>query len=149
MTRSRRKVLDSLQLTGLFLVVGCAPERDGLPACNRSDRTGTYLVEYIELSGTCGPLPDELAQFENGRNISDGTTAPVCTDQTRTWSDDECTIAADYTCTTADAVFSWETTTEQLTSNGSELAGTGSVRRTELDGTVVCSGTYDVVATRQ
>ena len=42
-----------------------------------------------------------------------------------------------------------EATTEQLTSNGSDLQGTGSLRQTELDGTFVCSGTYDIVATRQ
>lgn len=131
-------------------LAGCGGD-DGEAAleCSRSDRGGTYLLEYSERSGDCGPLPDALSRLDDAEAVGEGCRL----DAPDRWSADSCRLERAYTCeepgvgpgVTSSSV----AVTEQRDGSGDRLTGLLTIRLRDADGRVLCSGTYDVTATRQ
>lgn len=106
--------------------------------CERSDRTGTYLATYVERSGNCGALPEQLGRLESSEPV-DGY-GPCAKAGPDVWSNDECTLERSLEC--ADGTSGVAISTQQ-DSSGDVLTGTFTLRG--LD----CTSTYDVESVRQ
>jgi hypothetical protein len=132
-----------LGLIGLF-GMGCAgADDDGetVPVeCDRDDRRGTYLIEYQETDGTCGPIPNSLARID-GQNVT-GTAECFLTEQDR-WSRNDCRLERSFACEIDGYLYLYTAITDSNAS-GSKLDGPMQVT---VDGE--CTGTYDVTWTRQ
>jgi len=129
-------------------LAGCGGD-DGEAAleCSRGDRWGTYLLEYSERSGDCGPLPDALSRLDDEDAMGDGCEL----DAPDRWSADSCRLERAYTCEDPGigVTGTFVAVTEQRDGSGARLTGLLTVRLRDADGRVLCSGTYDVTATRQ
>lgn len=119
------------------LAAGC-----GAP-CGMENRSGTYLVEYDEQSGDCGPLTDEVGRVGGGGSDS-------CVTNYEDLSDDMCRLELDQTCTFTDGSTMSVTavTTEAEGSEGEELTGTFNITLRDSQGAYVCKSLYGVKATR-
>lgn len=142
---------------GAALLIACAADSqpDTRPtSCEKTQRSGTYMMTYAEQSGgTCGAMPSGLVRFDPNAPAGDG-----CMVQSEAWSEGDCTLERDVTCTGTYAsptqyggkgAFTNHMTavTRQVTADGSRIEGTITMRIELSSG--ACSSTYAVVATRQ
>lgn len=129
----------------LFLVVlvGCSGEDEPEP-CDLAHRKGTYLQVAKERSGDCGPLPDQVTRL-------DGELPAECTlDAPDEISADQCKVSRSWTCAIASppgSVQAVGVSTER--DAGARLTGIITMTIRDGAGDYVCSGTYDVMFTRQ
>lgn len=132
-----------LPVTFFLLALGCAAKsaEDEPPLeCDPDARRGTYLVQYTELDGTCGPIPDAIIVTESRQDEIDRLAEDGCEMTTNRESEGGCRLDTVIEC-----------------SDGSELAGytiaqdgnadviRGRVTLTGLG----CRSTYDVTWTRE
>jgi hypothetical protein len=121
--------------------LGCAAEaQDVQAAC--APRKGSYVVQMIEKSGTCGPLNDQIVQI-------DGTEKPP-PNCTSTWANtaDNCKSSGSETCTTSTGARITEKGTCTFEKDGS--AGTCEVQIViVLASGDSCSGIYEERIRRQ
>lgn len=136
-----------LWILGLALIGCSGDDEPGAVDCSKADRNGTYLFEYAERDGTCGAVPDSLGRLDASADIPANcirTAADV-------WSADECKLERSAECTVAEdgLVIHATAVTSQTDDSGEVLSGLYSVTARDLAGNFVCSGTYDLTATRQ
>lgn len=132
---------------GALVLLGCsAGGESGLAiTCSAADRTGTYLQRFETLSGDCGDIPEALGR------VDAGLPATCTLDAPDRLSEGECKLERAYTCQAdaAGATAKYVAVSTQEADDGSRLVGTLSVRGLNADGTLACSGTYRITATRQ
>jgi hypothetical protein len=121
--------------------VECSPEGQ--------DRTGIYLVESKTISGNCGDMDSSLVNLST---VSATSTGGDCTIDFELWSDDECKVEREATCTfpSDDLTATFLIISEQENDAGSRLTGTmTTTMRSISTGNFECSGTYEMRYTRQ
>lgn len=127
----------------LVLIAGCASEdpEDAPPGeCNPDARRGTYFVQYDELDGTCGPLPDEIIVTGTRQEEIDRLSELGCEMTTNRESDGGCRLDTVIEC-----------------SDGSKIAGytiAQDARAERIKGRVTltgvgCRSTYEATWTRE
>ncbi len=122
----------------LALATSCAGEDPDPPTeCDRSDRRGTYLVQYSERDGNCGPLPDELVILPAD---ADATSEAGCRIDNEQWSRGDCRYDADVSCSDGSGFVGYAVAQDET---ASRLEG-----RVTLTG-LNCRSTYDVTWTRE
>jgi hypothetical protein len=103
---------------------------------------GSYSVRYVERSGNCGALPEQIVVIEPN------TPAANCHG---TWSitADSCAIDADLTCLDAATGDSVEERGHlAINLDASMISGALQIILTDPNGIVLCSSTYNVTYTR-
>lgn len=129
------------RLTMLALaVIGCAGEDDaGVPTeCDRDDRRGTYLVQYTQTDGDCGPLPDELIILPPS---ADNPAVTDCEFDER-WSKGNCRVDTEASCFDGSRLVGYS---EQVDSNAGVLRGKATVTGPDNR----CRSTYEIEWTRE
>lgn len=127
----------------LALSCGGSPVIDG---CERSDRSGTYLLEFDKISGSCPEIDDILDRIDGSADLPGG-----CEDaDPPRWSDANCTFERTVACYDASTGDYGEfvTISEQVTSDGDLLEGTYGKALWDISGSLICRGTYDITAER-
>jgi hypothetical protein len=130
------------------LVSSSSSESSTAPSrCARTDRVGTYLLEFRTLSGNCGDIASGLTTFTS-EPPPPAPGAPACTLNAETWSENDCKLERDLTCPAKPSGTSrLVAVTRATTADSGRLEGTATF---SLSGTGNdCTGTYAVVATRQ
>jgi hypothetical protein len=130
---------------------GCGSEdKPAEPSpCSASDRTGTYIFQYVERAGgNCGPVDDEFL------TLNGGGVPPGCRlDEPDVWSEDGCTLERSYTCPSNGLGQGWTTRgngiTTQESSSGAIITGFVSITIYDDAKLPVCTSSYDLTATRQ
>lgn len=122
----------------------------GSASCSQSDRVGTYLLEYYETSGDCGPIPSTLTRLDGGSGVPDGCSL----DAADRWSANDCKLERAYTCNlqTADGtpiVASYVAIAEQQDDDAESIGGIITITVTNSAGAFVCASTYEIAAERQ
>lgn len=138
-------------LAPMLLLLGCSGsgEDDESFTCAQTDRQGTYLVQLTELSGDCGPIPEQLGRLD------DPTALPnTCSlDAPDRWSNGDCKLERSYSCEEpgigAGVTSQTIAVTDQADDSGSHITGTVTLRVLDVDGTQLCRSTYDFDAIRQ
>lgn len=128
----------------MVLMTGCAGADEGSEEpleCDPDDRRGTYLVEFDERDGNCGPVPDQVSRID-GESVT-GSAECVLTEDDR-WSRNDCRLERSYVCALNGYTYEFIGFTDS-NADGSEL--TGLMEVTIDDG--LCTSTYDVTWTRQ
>jgi len=92
-----------LSLVFAILLIYCGDE-NGDNSSGSNNKTckspsGYYYVEYTELSGNCGPMPDDLLNLN--KETSSSTSSIDCWDMYRNVSPDNCRIEFGATCSTS------------------------------------------------
>lgn len=108
------------------------------------DRSGSYLYHYVETSGNCGPVSDQIS-------VVGGATAQAVEASckgTQLASTDNCAVELDLTCPapTAPGVYVHSSGRADWSNDGSR--GSAVIEYT-LTGAVNCSSVYDETITRQ
>ncbi len=147
-------------LLGIAILVGaCSSDGDSGDGdgggdtpieCSAADRTGTYLMRYETLSGTCGDIPESIGRLENAaQELAEGC---VFNADDR-WTDDDCKLERAITCPFPEAcagcTLRGVAVTTQQTEDGSLITGTTTVTALDSDGTLGCTGTYRIRGERQ
>lgn len=131
-------------IIALFLVGACAsnPADPRPTACDRSDRHGVYLAEFTERSGTCGPVPSSLVNFD------DKSDTGGCKRSGEVWSEGGCKLSTSASCAATAKAPAVDVTavSTQVTQDGSVLEGVSTFR---VGVSPPCSSTYDVRLVRQ
>lgn len=141
------KRLLTLSLLLSILTPACGAEDSGLE-CSPSDRDGTYLVETMERSGTCGDVGSFVVQMNNGQE----TIETGCTIDYERWSDSDCKLERSVTChMPADSLTSSGIgITEQMDSDGDFFEGTMTITISDyVSGATYCTSTYALSYERQ
>lgn len=112
--------------------------------CSKSDRTGTYLVEFTTVDGDCGRLPSSVVKYKNGE-VDQSAIDVDCEVESAEWSDDECALEVSSTCVDATTT-SKSVGVSRANADGSTIT---SVLTLTVTGDVECIGTYESRATRQ
>jgi hypothetical protein len=122
-------------LVAAVLLVGCGSEE-----CFRGHRTGTFIIDPVEVVGNCGPIARGEARIPGASWVPDGCEL----DAPDSWSDDQCVLDRRYTCIEGDLVVQYEARTRQDYGDNDFFYGTVIVKAFDADGIPVCSSTYDV-----
>ena len=121
-----------------FLVLFLAACSSGGPCANRQ---GSYIVDFSERSGNCGPINESIVNIQPGGSQS-SCTGPVNV------STDNCTVDLDIRCPLANGETLAET--GQVAWNADGSSGSGVISASLLSGgATVCQSTYDVHYQRQ
>ncbi len=106
---------------------------------------GTYRLTYVEQAGDCGPIDSQLVSFNPA---PDGTTpaAAGCTLNSERWSEGDCKLERDTTCSTPSGSVHTIAVSHALSADAAEITGTASFT---IGGRYPCNGTYALDATRQ
>jgi hypothetical protein len=139
-----------------MVLAACGDDEDSPPRPTSCDpttqRVGTYLMSFAEVSGTCGPVSSQLV------SLNPGAEADGCTIHSEVLSEGGCKLERTLTCVAqvrddtqwgGIAIVTNNTTavTYQRTQDGSRIEGTMTVA---LDnGRSSCRSTYSVAAVRQ
>jgi hypothetical protein len=120
-------------------VVDGAEEKDEL-TCALGELTGTWRIQYQEVNGDCGAIPDETSVFDPG-------TGSGCTRDTRTISADKCRLDTSFSCPTADRLgtSAWGLVVRQTSETRLDGTGTVQVSHSTLG---TCRSTYTITVTR-
>lgn len=117
--------------------------------CEKTDRSGTYFVEYETVDGNCGDIPSSVGRLDDATALPD-TCAFDAPDR---WSDGDCKLERAYSCEEnaiePGATSTTVAVTEQRDAAGDMLAGTLTMTVKGGDGGFICSGTYRFSASRQ
>lgn len=146
-----RKPRSTRGLSALLLLVlpACGDGGDAATACDRSDRSGTYLLQFTERSGDCGPIPEQLGRLDDAEALLE----ECALDAPDRWTEGDCKLERAYTCAEdgiePGASSSWVAVTTQADDSGSRITGTVTVRVSDARGVQLCRGTYGFEASRQ
>jgi hypothetical protein len=130
----------SIVAIAALLLAACS-DADPVLASEYCDmRGGSYRVHWLQRSGDCGSVPDEVVEFGKAPASCVGSFAP---------SERNCVTSGAITCTASGG--------EKMRTSGrcewSNDASTGTceiaARGTEADGSAGCSGSYKVTYQRQ
>ncbi len=127
-----------------LLLAGCSSAAPSAPTplvCHRTDRHGTYMADFTQQSGTCGPLTTRLLDLDDAPPPAGCTVAQM-------WSENDCKVVGVVRCSaTYNAPASDLTAvTHQDTQDGSVLSGTQTLT---IEGGGGCVSTYAVHMVRQ
>ena len=145
MTKSTR-----LTSIGLFVAALAASscsahaKSDSPTSCNKADRHGTYLAEFAQQSGNCGPVASQLENLDDTTPIGDG-----CVITNKTWSNGDCETTGTVRCPghpPGGGTITVTIVSRQETQDGSILDGTETININAPGG---CTSTYSVRLTRQ
>lgn len=139
-----------LVLAMMLVACGSSGEDESEFTCERSDRSGTYLLSYSERpNGTCGDIPDQVSRLDPDADLGFGCSL----DAPDSWSADECRLDRSVTCCDGGYCTSVVGYTEQQDAEGGRISGvmTFQVQEIGASGAVLdgCTSTYDVAAERQ
>jgi hypothetical protein len=118
-----------------------------IASCSPLD--GVYRFTYTERSGTCGPQPSELLQFNQGRSMP--SFALSCQSAGEAMST-PCQLEYDRTCAVSDPVSGVLVGNSHVTgvlsepSDNTQARGTLDISQSSTSGQS-CESTYDVIAT--
>jgi len=141
-----------LVCTLFVLLISCGGDEHSKPDCDKEDRDGTYRVTTTYNGGSCGDLGTFYVQFSKGAD-----TTYDCIVNYEEWTNDDCTLQRNLTCTvlvhdsgtgtTSTVTVDWnQTSTQQDDSGGVFYAN---VSMTQRGGSGFnCSGTYFFTYTR-
>ena len=134
-----------LWLSALCGCSGSNDDDDDDGSC--AQRAGTYLAQYTERSGTCGPIPEQLDTIAQQPT----EVPPPCTG-TISYSADNCTVTSSSICPEDGLGPGW-TTTLDLNADWNKSASQGTaiaqfVVKNGVGG-IECQSTYNVTITRQ
>jgi hypothetical protein len=116
--------------------------------CNpEKERVGTYLLQYSERSGTCGPIDDALVQFgaANPSGSCEHLSEPI-------WSEGDCKFESVGICVLPadDQELTVTGQTTQMSEDGSRLEGTiDMLLRRASTRDLICHSLYSVTYSRQ
>lgn len=132
-------------ILGLVVVLTACSGSDEEP-CDLSHRDGTYLAQYNNRSGDCGALPDVVVRLDADAGPADGCSLDLPDDI----SADRCTLTRSFTCIVKqpDGTIQGVMVTHER-DGGASFDGLYTLTIRDGSGAYVCSGTYDVIATRQ
>ena len=135
-----RAFLFTLVFCGLSLV-GCSDDSgSGEPTGPCNDRSGTYRVTWVEQSGKCGAMPEQIVTGKEGLD-------PACTGGTE-FSSDNCEANMDITCPGATGYL--VTLRGKVTWSVDGSLGTGTIQMLivkESNGWTECSSVYSLTYT--
>ena len=115
--------------------------------CSIEDRTGTYLMRSVKLSGDCGTMSDSLWVLENSNPVP---PEPQCIIVDEMWSQDECHLSRTNECSSPDISVSVTEVSTQQDQTGRRIIG-----KTDIwiyntpTGDLLCHSLYNIVWTRQ
>jgi hypothetical protein len=111
-----------------------------------AERKGNYQAHFVEQSGTCGPLADQVLAVESQQSAQ---MLPAGCTGTVTPSTDNCSVQLNTTCPGAPGfhvIQSGQSTWSADASSGS--ANLQITTTQDSDGTATCSSAYSVTYTR-
>jgi hypothetical protein len=133
----------ALIATGLL---GCGGEDEDSFTCETTDRSGTYLISYVDRDGDCGPLPETVGRFSGSSAVADNCEL----DMPDVTSSDGCTLERSITCVEDGFAASAVASSTQETEDGSRITGILTMTiRDAASGELVCISTYEQTAVRQ
>jgi hypothetical protein len=139
----RNLTIAALIATGLL---GCGGGEDDEISCSASDRSGAYLISYVERDGDCGDIPDNVGRFDGSGGVPDNCEL----DAPDAVSSDSCTLERSLTCVQDGFAVSAIGSTTQETDDGSRITGILTMTiRDAASGELVCISTYEQTAVRQ
>lgn len=131
-TTNRLKRDNKMKLSVLFFVLlAFACGQEPLTDCDFNNVTGVYKAKYKTLSGTCGDIPDEIA------NLND--TSDDCVYSVNDRNETECRIDTAFTCRANGYTVKYVSHLDMTEHDGSKLEGEMYV---VVEGE--CSGTYEI-----
>jgi hypothetical protein len=129
------------------VLTGCSSPTSSAPtSCDPSEVVGTYLVHWDDLSGNCGPLPDQELILTD---ISGAMGQAQCTTISSMRSANGCRVDAQLRCPVGSGTLTETGYIEETAADGSKLDGMLTYQTQDRFGTVGCVGTYHMSATRQ
>jgi hypothetical protein len=128
-------------MTGLLAGCGSSGD-DGSGQC--AQRVGTYVAQYTQLSGTCGPRSDNVKTSTE----QPGAPEPPCSGYLR-YSQDNCQVQYAADCPTSTGGTVHQEGVANWNRNGSRGTATEEFQVFDADGGTVCTGTYDVTMARR
>ena len=116
--------------------------------CDPADRSGSYWVDYITLSGTCGEVPDVLVRLEP--DVVAELLEESCTlTAADVWSEDGCTLERSFECIESGHLIEYvAVTTAEPGAAVIDGTMTATMRDAESE-MLVCTGSYRVEMTRE
>lgn len=129
----------ALLLTALLLL-GCSSSTHASGPCGQ--RQGTYVLDYTERSGDCGPVSEQIV------NVTGAPTVPSSCQGTATASADNCDVKTDYACPDPSAGTDHFTGDVTWSPDGSSGSGIQEITIYSPSGAVACESDYDVTITR-
>lgn len=151
----------TMMLAAALLFTACPSGNDGETATEESmptscdpatARHGTYLVQYFERSGDCGPIKESLVRLSNMPETVSPSGAQQCgITQEPALEDNGCTLTNSVACTDAAGIVAEVTIiTTQDDDDGAHLSGIADVLvRDKSTARPVCKSVYDIEYTRQ
>lgn len=134
-------MLKFINLISLIVCLSCGSTIE----CSKEARSGMYMLTIEEVSGTCGPIEGGLTVVGGSANDNTGYDYS-------SWSEDECDFNSSFTIDFPgdNITANYISTTSQEDSEGDFLTGTLTLEVRQLStGAFLCSGTYNLEATRQ
>ena len=131
-------------VAAVFFLAACGtpdPGEEGGVGCNFDTVSGTYLVHYQKVSGTCADLPDVVTTTR----VND--TPEGCTTAKDEALENGCRHDFDYTCVTSGETDRIVGYLRQRDASADHFDGLITVYASY--GSQSCVGTYDVTSTRQ
>jgi hypothetical protein len=117
---------------------------DGGPCAQRA---GTYLSQFSERSGNCGPIPEQLDTL-----TEQPTEPPAPCQGTIAYSADNCEVTSFGVCPEEGLGPGWTSELDSAADwNSSATQGTALMQFVVKDGSgaIVCQSTYDVALSKQ
>jgi hypothetical protein len=110
-------------------------------------RMGTYMLQYVETTGSCGPIPDQVITIDAQPMAVD----PSCVGDVRT-SEDNCDVTlVDVVCPEpgiGEGVTSTANGKAQWSRDGGTGDATVNLVVRDFDGVVLCQSSYEVAYDR-
>ena len=110
--------------------------------CAIGELTGEWQTHYVEKSGECGAIPDEMTSTDPSSPPRAG-----CSVQKSTVSTDKCQLDRSFTCPTADGlgIGAWIVAFRQVAETRLEGTGTAQINHSTLG---ACRSTYEITMTK-
>jgi hypothetical protein len=126
------------------LVVGCGSNSGDEGSGGCAQRAGTYVAQYTQRSGTCGP------RTESVKTSTEQAAAPEppCSGFIR-YTQDNCRVEYEADCPTATGGTVHQQGVADWDRNGNRGTATEEFQVFDATGGLVCVSTYDVTITRR
>jgi hypothetical protein len=147
--RPNSATMGKLSILGFAILMGaCSGADDDEPEdfeCSVASRSGTYLMTFTEVDGTCGEFPATVVRIDPFGQLD----ANCVLDEPTAISPDECSVDSSISCTDEFGVtVSMVGTTKQASADGSLVTGILTMQAKDFDG-LICASTYRVRYERQ
>lgn len=131
----------------LLLLQACGGESDG-GSCELEGRGGTYLSQYHERDGNCGPLPDTISVIDGMSGEVFSATDASCDFEFSNVSTDNCKIDAAWNCVLEDGVSASYVASGSWNRSGTRFSAEIQIA-VRQGGQLVCSSLYDGTLTKR